>query len=70
MKKITLKEARKRANLTQEELSDLTKKLRGGGGLKVGTIAKIEQGRVADPLSSSVEVLEKALCLERGTLVF
>lgn len=59
--RLTLKEARLRAGLTQVELAEKS-------GVDQRNISKLEHG--GDPLNSTAEKLEAALCLRRGTLVF
>ncbi len=67
----TLKEVRDVLGWTQERLESETKKVDPDGvGVDQRTISKIERGDVADPMNSTVVLLEKALNLQRGTLVF
>lgn len=65
MKRMTLHEARtaKTPVWTQE-------KLEAESGVDQRTISKIERGDVADPRISTVEKLETALGVRRGTLRF
>lgn len=62
-RKQNLREAREAKRWTQERLERES-------GVTQSTISKIERGEIPDPQSSTVEALEKALGLERGTLVF
>jgi transcriptional regulator with XRE-family HTH domain len=66
--RLTLKDARDARAWSQQRLEDETAQL----GLKVDqrNISKIESGVIEDPSNSTVEVLELALGLSRGTLVF
>ena len=59
----TLSEARKEKAWTQEQLALAS-------GVDQRAISKIERGETADPLNSTAEALERALDLDRGTLVF
>jgi transcriptional regulator with XRE-family HTH domain len=75
VKHLTLKEAREQRGWTQEDLEAAT--VRAAQALGPGyspvdqrNISKIERGDIHDPRNSTVAVLEKALGLRRGTLVF
>lgn len=59
----TLKEARDEKGWTQKELEERS-------GVEQRNISKIERADIVDPANSTVEKLEKALGLKRGTLVF
>lgn len=63
VKHMALREAREWRGLTQERLEDLS-------GVAQTTISKIERGDVLNPSSATVEKLELALRLRRGTLTF
>jgi len=67
-KHLTLRQARALRRLTQQQLEAETVRL----GFKVDqrNISKIESGGITDPRNSTVSVLERALNLKRGTLVF
>jgi transcriptional regulator with XRE-family HTH domain len=74
-KHMTLREARDYRDMTQEELEAAT--VRAAAELGAGyapvdqrNISKIERGDIHDPRNSTVAVLERALRLRRGTLVF
>lgn len=70
-KHLTLKEARDARGWTQERLEAETKKVDAdGSGVDQRAISKIERGAVADPMNSTVVLLETALGVQRGTLVF
>jgi transcriptional regulator with XRE-family HTH domain len=62
-KRLTLHEARAAKDWTQEQLE-------AASGVDQRNISKIERGEITDPRSSTVEALERALGLRRGTLVF
>jgi transcriptional regulator with XRE-family HTH domain len=57
-----LKQARRRAMLTQEELAEKS-------GVAVTTINRIEKGRVEDPHFSTLRKLARALGVEASELV-
>ena len=59
----TLRDARRRRRLTQEQLEALS-------GVEQTAISSIERGNVKDPRWSTVKKLEDALRLRRGSLVF
>lgn len=63
MKKLTLQQARDAKEWTQEQLE-------AASGIDQRNISKIERGEISDPRNSTVEKLEEALGLKRGTLVF
>lgn len=63
MDRISLLTARTDKHLTQAELAEKS-------GVDQSQISRIERGAVTDPANSTVEALENALELERGTLVF
>jgi transcriptional regulator with XRE-family HTH domain len=68
---MTLKEARDSRNWTQQRLEAETQRVDSDGvGIDQRAISKIERGEVSDPMNSTVVLLEKALGLQRGTLVF
>lgn len=70
-KHLTLKEARDAKGWTQEHLESETQRVDPAGrGVDQRAISKIERGDVADPMNSTVVLLERALGLQRGTLVF
>lgn len=60
---MTLRNAREWRGWTQERLEELS-------GVAQTTISKIERGDVVNPSNGTVEKLEVALRLRRGTLVF
>lgn len=60
---MTLRAARDAKGWTQEQLE-------AASGIDQRNISKIENGDVVDPRNSTVEALEYALGLRRGTLVF
>lgn len=60
---MTLHEARMAKGWTQETLE-------AASGVDQRNISKIERGDITDPRSSTVEALERALGLRRGTLIF
>ena len=67
----TLKEARGDKGWTQERLEAETKRIDPDGrGVDQRTISKIECCDVEDPSNSTVVLLETALAIPRGTLVF
>ncbi len=71
MKSMTLREARDAKRWSQERLSEETKRVSPNGeGIPQAHISKIERGDVEDPMNSTVVLLETALDLKRGTLVF
>ena len=63
MKHITLRDARKRRGLTQEQLESES-------GVSQAVISKLERGDVTDPASSTVLKLAKALRLDPRALRF
>lgn len=63
MKHLTLKRARDSKRWTQEQLE-------AKSGINQSAISKLERGEVIDPQKSTVDALEDALGLQRGTLVF
>jgi transcriptional regulator with XRE-family HTH domain len=63
MKRMTLRQARKRAKLTQEELEQRS-------GVSQTAISKIETGQVANPGWSAVVDLAKALNIDPSQLKF
>jgi transcriptional regulator with XRE-family HTH domain len=63
VKHCSLKEARARRKWTQEQLADAS-------GVDQSVISRIERGDVEDPQNSTVEALERALKVKRGTLIF
>lgn len=68
MKRLTLKEAREKRRWTQEQLEAAT--AARGNQVDQQNISKIEKGTIADPRNSTVEALELALEVARGTLIF
>lgn len=75
MKHLTLKDARDQRGWTQEDLEAATQRAAAALGpgytpVDQRNISKIERGDIQDPRNSTVAVLEKALGLKRGTLVF
>lgn len=60
---LTLRQARDKRGLTQDELSALS-------GVPQSRIAEIETGKTQDPQNKTVKALEEALRLKRGTLIF
>lgn len=70
-KHLTLKEARDAKGWTQQQLEAETQRADPNGvGVNQRTISGIERGDAADPMNSTVVLLETALRLQRGTLVF
>lgn len=70
-KHLTLKEARDAKGWTQEQLEAETQRVDPASrGVNQRAISKIECGDVQDPMNSTVVLLETALGLQRGTLVF
>lgn len=70
-KHLTLKEARDAKGWTQERLEAETKSVDPDRkGVDQRAISKIERGEVEDPMNSTVVLLETALGVQRGTLVF
>lgn len=63
MKPITLREARTRRGLTQEQLETES-------GVSQAVISKIERGNVVDPASSTVLKLAATLQIDPRALVF
>lgn len=71
MKQRTLRDARDAKGWSQERLADETKRVdESGEGVDQTHISKIERGDIVDPKNSTVVLLESALGLKRGTLVF
>jgi ribosome-binding protein aMBF1 (putative translation factor) len=68
MKRLTLREARDKKGWTQEQLEAATERL--GNKVDQRNISKMESEVNTDPKNRTVEVLERALGLKRGTLVF
>lgn len=62
-KRLTLLEAREKKGWTQQ-------KLEAESGVNQRNISKIERGEIRDPQNSTAEALERALGVERGTLIF
>lgn len=70
-KRVGLREAREARGWTQAQLADETRRIDDKGqGVNQTHISKIERRGVVDPKNSTVELLELALRVERGTLVF
>lgn len=68
---LTLKAARLARKWTQEELEAATRRIDPTGkGVDQRVISKIECAPEIDPMNSTVVLLETALELPRGTLVF
>lgn len=63
MKQLTLREARLRRGLTQEQLEEAS-------GVDQAVISKIERGVVADPASSTVLKLASGLRMDPRALKF
>jgi transcriptional regulator with XRE-family HTH domain len=63
MKQITLRDARKRRGITQEQLERES-------GVSQAVISRIERGDVLDPASSTVMKLAAALDVDPRALVF
>lgn len=63
MKHLTLQTARHRKGWTQQALARRS-------GVQQSAISKLESGVVTDPQKSTVDALEAALGLQRGTLIF
>ena len=63
MKRLTLKAAREKRKWRRAQVARLS-------GLAKTTVNRIESGFTANPSYDTVVALEKALELERGTLVF
>lgn len=63
MKSMTLKEARAKRSVTQEQLSQAS-------GVDQSVISRIERGENSNPSHDTITKLETALSLKRGTLVF
>lgn len=71
MRRLTLKQARDLKGWSQEQLELETKRVDPDGrGVDQQNISKIERGTIADPRQSTVEKLELALGVKRGTLAF
>ncbi len=68
MKRLALREAREKKGWTQEQLEAATERL--GNRVDQRNISKIESEINTDPRNRTVEVLEQALGVPRGTLVF
>jgi transcriptional regulator with XRE-family HTH domain len=62
-KRLSLRAARHRAGLTQEQLQERS-------GVEQTTISSLETGRVREPVVSTARKLELALGLQHGTLIF
>ncbi len=62
MRRITLREARKRRKLDQVALAELA-------GINQGTVSRLEKGRIFKPTPETVERLEQALRLKPGQLI-
>lgn len=60
---MTLKEARDKKRWTQVQLAQKS-------GVDQSQISRLERGEVTEPLNSTVEALERALGIKRGSLVF
>lgn len=70
-RRLTLREAREHRKLTQTELADRTRGIDPRGlGVNQRTISDLETGDVPDPMYSTAILLERALRLQRGSLVF
>lgn len=68
---MTLREARDAKGWTQEQLEAETRKVDANGeGVNQAHISKLERGEVTNPKNNTVVLLELALSVERGTLVF
>lgn len=68
---MTLREARDAKDWSQARLADETKRVDADGeGVPQAHISKIERGDIIDPKNSTVTLIETALGLRRGTLVF
>ena len=63
MTRLTLRAARHARGWTQEDLE-------AESGIAQATISKIERGDVPNPRNNTVQALESALKIPRGTLVF
>jgi transcriptional regulator with XRE-family HTH domain len=63
MPTMTLKTARERRGMTQDELS-------AASGLDQATVSRLESGFIRNPSMRAVLKLERALRLKRGTLRF
>lgn len=63
VKHTTLREARRRRGLTQEQLEQAS-------GVQQSVISRIERGDTFDPSWGTVTKLEDALGVRRGSLVF
>lgn len=59
----TVRQARERRGWTPEELAE-------HAGVHRATVYRIEAGEIRNPSNTTVEALERALKLRRGTLVF
>jgi transcriptional regulator with XRE-family HTH domain len=67
----SLRAAREAKGWSQEHLADETKRVDpAGAGVDQAHISKLERSEITDPKNSTVAVLEAALGLGRGTLVF
>lgn len=67
----TLKEVRDALGWTQERLEAETKRIDPlGVGINQRSISKIERGDVDDVMNNTVVLLETAMNVQRGTLVF
>lgn len=63
MKQLTVREARDAKGWSQTKLAD-------EAGLNKATVCRIESGEITNPSNDTVEALEVALKVKRGTLVF
>jgi transcriptional regulator with XRE-family HTH domain len=62
-KQLRLRDARKRAGLTQEQLE-------AKSGVEQTAISSLETGKIREPRWSTARKLESALGLAHGTLIF
>lgn len=60
---MTLAEAMERRKLSPEDLADKS-------GVHRATVYRLKNGEIANPSNDTVQSLERALRLKRGTLVF
>jgi transcriptional regulator with XRE-family HTH domain len=71
MKRMGVREARERLDWTQKDLEAEARRVDPDGvGVSQGQISNIETGVIGDPLHSTVEILERALRVPPGTLLF
>jgi transcriptional regulator with XRE-family HTH domain len=63
VKQLDLKTARDGKNWTMEQLAERS-------GISKSTISRIEAGEITNPSNDTVQQLEVALRLKRGTLIF